>query len=296
MAVNSQGQPFVLIPLRPTKLVPVPIPAMPGNLTAEQRQELRRLYVEYGQLHHIYYNQCPLQADRTLARDFWNQHGPVNGRGQRPNWTSDRMLSDRLSKARADIRRLGGDPQLVVQALAQGPAPAPAAPAPAAPAVASPPPPTPAPAPSTAPAVFATPVPAAPVAPVAPAPASAAPAPAQGPIFRPISPGDMKLCPLITNARSHVTPPWPIPENLSKDNLPPGWTYTNPAIDYGYGAGFKPPMDPVYVAEWRRRQEEWHREINEDNQIYRLWNIGKYEEAKALAEEIRERRIREGRT
>lgn len=158
-------------------------------------------FLEYGQLHHIYYNQCPLQADRTLARDFWNQHGPVNGRGQRPNWTSDRMLSDRLSKARADIRRLGGDPQLVVQALAQGPAPASAPPAPAAPAVASPPPPTPAPAPSTAPAVFATPVPAAPVAPVAPAPASAAPAPAQGPIFRPISPGDMKLCPLITNAR-----------------------------------------------------------------------------------------------
>ncbi|KAL2000525.1 hypothetical protein VTN02DRAFT_2965 [Thermoascus thermophilus] len=160
---NSQGQPFVL--------VPVPIPAIPPRLTAEQRQELQRLYVEYGQLHHIYYNQCPLQADRALARAFWNQHGPVNGRGQRPNWTSDRMLGDRLSKARADIRRLGSNPQLVEQALAQGPLPA------------------------------APPLP--PVAARTSSPASVIPpqAPAQGPVFRPISPPDMYICPLIPNAR-----------------------------------------------------------------------------------------------
>lgn len=133
---------------------------------------ISRSHPEYGQLHHIYYNQCPLQVDRALARAFWNQHGPVNGRGQRPNWTSDRMLGDRLSKARADIRRLGGNPHLVEQALAQSPAPA------------APPPPPPVAAPAPSPALVIPP-----------------PAPSQGPVFRPNSPPDMYICPLIPNAR-----------------------------------------------------------------------------------------------
>jgi hypothetical protein len=131
--------------------VTVNVPALPAGLTAGQRTRLHRLYVgkelspfpsvppsldtkifhtEYGQLSDIYLRQCPLSADRALAIQFWNQQGPFSRLGRRPNWTSVRMLGDRLSKMRRAIRTLRGDHRLVTT----GPAPAPAPAAAAAPA------------------------------------------------------------------------------------------------------------------------------------------------------------------
>ncbi|KAN0073195.1 hypothetical protein V8E54_008415 [Elaphomyces granulatus] len=164
-------------------------------------------------------------------------------------------MPDQLSKQRRKIMDLGGNPRLVAEELANTAITV-------TPAVTTNPPPNPSnpviqmnptnPAPSPAPVIAPTPM----VAPATPLVAS------EAIIFRPISP-PTGVSRHGQPMRDHVTPPWIAPPNLSRHNLPEGWTYTEyPHImNYGYGPGIVPPQDPIYVQEWRRRTEEWYEEV-----------------------------------
>lgn len=102
--VNSRGQPF--------SLVQIIVPQLPGGLTEERSEALSRMYQEYGQLFDLYHGQCNTRPDRDEARKFWNHYGRTY-RNHRPNWTSSRMMPDRLSKLRKKIRDFGGNHRFI---------------------------------------------------------------------------------------------------------------------------------------------------------------------------------------
>lgn len=66
--------------------------------------------LEFGQLAHINYRQIRNHGDKkeiAAANEFWNANGPFNKKGERPDWHHRRMIGDRLSHLRIDLKVYG---------------------------------------------------------------------------------------------------------------------------------------------------------------------------------------------